>query len=448
MSRIFDSPLVDELSSLKVSTLMVGVATKVTILYGDSPDVVFLDIVDNKSSSDRFLDGVAELYSDVSSLPRVTSPAVGDFCVVVWAEDSAPYRAKILAISEADSTAHVLFVDFGNEEEKIPLAELIVLDERLKTIPPFASGPYSIIPSPVSKKVVDYFTEKFYGGEEECIFQATRITEDDPQIKLIDDKNNDLLEVLMAVQIGKTVELKTAAAAIVAVPEDASSTASDKTSAVTTTSATSSADASTTSQTKSTTTSGSGSRSDSKSTSSSSTSTSTSYSTPVASKEPSPTPPAVSCASSPAATATSTPTMTRVAATPNPTPSGTPRAASPTRQAPNADLLASKMVAVSAHTEDASSGSTVEASVAIPSFPPLPQSLKDPKALALPVGRSVHFSLSETISPGEFYVALDVNEKLGEDLMTYLEAAEEFPGVEDLDIGDFCIGKFSEDEAW
>jgi len=140
--------------------------------------------------------------------------------------------------------------------------------------------------------------------------------------------------------------------------------------------------------------------------------------------------------------------MTHVAATPNPTPSGTPRAASPTRHAPNADLLASKMVAVSAQKEEPSSGSTVEVSVAISSFPPLPQSLKDPKALALPVGKSVHFSLSETISPGEFYVALDVNEKLGEDLMTYLEAAEEFPGVEDLDIGDFCIGKFSEDEAW
>ena len=391
---LLESPEVDQLASTPLTSMSLGTATDVTILYCDTPDAIFFDAVANKDVSEPFLDSIAELYAESATFPRLINPSVGDLCVVVWAEDNAPYRAQVLQLLDDGQKAQVLFIDYGNEALDVPVGELIALDERLKRVPALAMGPFSLLSTPVTPEMALHFFDHFH-QDETSVYSATILNENG-LVKLVDGKGVDVGEALRKLQSGGSKGEETES--------------------------------------------------------------------PVG----------------------STP-LTTHGVTPNPTPEGTPMTVSPS-QAPNAVLLASKMEAASNQDKGARSASTsipatttsapvepdaasvsttiaasstnppsdrsdtvanpVAPTAAVSSFPPLPESLNKANAPTIPLGKAMPFCLSESVSPGEFYVSFDEYEVMGEELMEYLQSAKDFPMVTNLNVGDFCVGIFSEDESW
>jgi len=66
----------------------------------------------------------------------------------------------------------------------------------------------------------------------------------------------------------------------------------------------------------------------------------------------------------------------------------------------------------------------------------------------LPVGVTKPFDYSAGLSPSCFFASLKENEKESEAMEDLMGEAGAFPPLREVEVGDFCVGKFSEDNFW
>lgn len=64
----------------------------------------------------------------------LSNPGIGIFCLACYSEDGAPYRAKICKIDNVQSRCTVLYVDYGNVEDK-DFSELKIIPDNFCLLP-------------------------------------------------------------------------------------------------------------------------------------------------------------------------------------------------------------------------------------------------------------------------------------------------------------------------
>ncbi|XP_012939180.1 uncharacterized protein LOC101858039 [Aplysia californica] len=97
----------------------------------DSPDKFFLQKAGIDEELGSLMDSITVKYVSDSE-PCIASPAVGQYCVALYSEDSQWYRGKIVSVQRDQCT--VLFVDYGNEES-ISLNNVKQLTPEIARVP-------------------------------------------------------------------------------------------------------------------------------------------------------------------------------------------------------------------------------------------------------------------------------------------------------------------------
>ncbi|KAG8187346.1 hypothetical protein JTE90_011708 [Oedothorax gibbosus] len=134
---------------VNVSDQLFGAAVPVEVAKFPTPDIPLGPkdgYVTEVVTPRDFLIQLAGIEDDLSDLstklseqceqqPILENPTVGCACAALYAEDNNWYRAEVIGLQ--DSTADVLFVDYGNASN-VPKGSLRILSDSFLSVPPYA----------------------------------------------------------------------------------------------------------------------------------------------------------------------------------------------------------------------------------------------------------------------------------------------------------------------
>merc|ERR1719318_1392483 len=81
------------------------------------------------------MDQLEQLASSLTALPA-SHVFPGQLCAARYSQDEAMYRAEVISVK--DQVVRVMFIDYGNTEEKTIL-EVFMMPEELLVPPPYAA---------------------------------------------------------------------------------------------------------------------------------------------------------------------------------------------------------------------------------------------------------------------------------------------------------------------
>ncbi|XP_064626678.1 uncharacterized protein LOC135487163 isoform X2 [Lineus longissimus] len=142
-------PVVQKPPQVPAPDCAVGTEEDVFITLVESPDKFFGQLVKYSGEVlNEFQNTLMEHYeANNARIPHLSSPSVGDYCCAKYTVDDMWYRAQVTAI--AGNKLDLFFIDYGDKETGVRVAEVKVLDPRFVNLP--QQGIFLKMTAPVDK---------------------------------------------------------------------------------------------------------------------------------------------------------------------------------------------------------------------------------------------------------------------------------------------------------
>ncbi|KAM8924750.1 tudor domain-containing protein 1 [Pelodytes ibericus] len=127
------------LSDLQEREIRKGMESQAFVIEFSSPSNFFLQLYNPKSVESllKVSSALKEIYTNPGNLKNGYTPALGEVCVAKYTQDKNWYRVLVQNMDVTMKTAHVLYLDYGNQET-VTFDNLQQTHKDLELLPPAA----------------------------------------------------------------------------------------------------------------------------------------------------------------------------------------------------------------------------------------------------------------------------------------------------------------------